>query len=81
MKRAAHWALLSTVLMAAAVWTPALADDVSDADRLICAPMFVNECRADMECITGPPHVQMNRVALDSERFWSSVSRQSTSTW
>jgi len=35
--------------------SPLLADDVTDADQLLCAPMVVHECRADGDCVGGAP--------------------------
>lgn len=48
-------AWLMTFVALVAVALPAAADDLTGADRLLCAAVQANVCTTDGQCKTGPP--------------------------
>lgn len=50
-----HGLLVAGILAACTFGTTALADDVTGAQRLICAVVEVSFCSPDEECEQGPP--------------------------
>jgi hypothetical protein len=48
-----HW--LMAILIGAAVALPAVADNLTGADRILCAAVQANVCTTDGQCKTGPP--------------------------
>lgn len=51
--RSMTWGILALGLLV--VTTPAVADDLSGADRLICSSVQATVCAEDGECEIGPP--------------------------
>ena len=43
------------VVLALALVTPLLADDLTGSDRFLCTSVQATQCFADGECTTGPP--------------------------